>query len=55
MRSWEDSRAKLGLDKNKKNYWWQIYPYNPSCLEKDVFRSKNLIQNFQVNKKMIKI
>ena len=23
MRSWEDSRAKLGLDEHKKNYWRQ--------------------------------
>ena len=37
MRSWEDLRAKLGLDNNKRFYWGINYLHNPSCLERNVF------------------
>ena len=38
MRSWEDLRAKLGLDENKKNLLEANYPRNPSSLERNLFR-----------------
>ena len=38
MRSWEDLRAKLGLDGIKKNLMKANYRCNPSCLERNVFR-----------------
>ena len=37
MRSWEDLRAKLGLDDIKKILMKTNYPRNPSCLERNVF------------------
>ena len=38
MRSWEDLRAKLGLDDIKKILLKINYPRNPSCFESSVFR-----------------
>ena len=38
MRSWEDLRAKLGLDDIKKILIETNYPRNPLCLERNVFR-----------------
>ena len=36
MRSWEDLRAKLGLDDNKKFYWRQNIHIIP-CAWKEMF------------------
>ena len=50
MRSWEDLRAKLGLDDNKKFYWRQIIHKIP-CAWKEMFLERgNNISDLIINK-----
>ena len=49
MRSWEDLRAKLGLDDNKKFYWRQIIHATPLAWKEMFLECGNKISDLVIN------